>query len=70
VAQIFADSFESGDTSAWDSSSGTPTVSEASALVGTYGCEFNADAEYVTDLRYDGSNMEDIMSDLVAQGRR
>lgn len=56
MADLFSDGFESGDTSAWSSETDTETdlsVTEASALVGTYGLAALIDsttAMYVTDL--------------------
>jgi len=40
----FADSFESGDTSAWSAEDGTVTVDGASALIGSYGASVALDA--------------------------
>lgn len=45
----FADSFESADVSAWDSSAGSPSVTVGAALVGTYGMACNAAGDYVVD---------------------
>ena len=46
----FTDGFESGDTSAWDSETGTPTINGTAALVGSYGMEiaYTDDDTYVS----------------------
>ena len=43
---MFADGFESGDVSAWDSYSGTPTINGTAAIDGSYGFELAYDDTY------------------------
>jgi hypothetical protein len=45
---IFSDGFESGDFSAWTSTSGTPTIVTSPVHHGTYAARFDASAEYIT----------------------
>ena len=47
MSSIFADSFESGDVSAWTGSLNTPVVSAGARLVGSYGLEVNANLDIV-----------------------
>ena len=49
ATEIFSDGFESGDFSAWDTTSGAPAVSSGGAHHGTYKAEFNANAEYTQE---------------------
>lgn len=49
MAEIFSDGFESGDTSAWAATTGTPTINTDAAILGTYGYECpGTPTEYVS----------------------
>ncbi|MEK6222229.1 MAG: metallophosphoesterase, partial [Chloroflexota bacterium] len=66
----FSDGFESGDTSAWDSTKGNITARANAALLGNYGVRvnvFNKNTKYIEDLspdqfNYSASFMIDINS--------